>query len=370
MIQFLARTSSTVLLAGAVSGQALYGIGNGLDDGSSNLFRIENLTTFPSVVDIGETGFIISDIAIHPRTGHLYGLVFPDNGPSELCRIDPATGFVLVIGSNGVRLNALEFTDLGFLYGWGSDDTDLYLLETVTGGAFPTGIDMQAFSGGDLAYCAADGFMYGTTGTALVRTDLLPGPATVQGNHGQINMFGLEVDENGVLFGFEGSLLFDFAQVHLINKASGAATRVGILSGGRDIGLFGVAFACENSAESSTALRNGSGVNPQAFTVNSPPVINSSWSTSVDLVTSGALASIVVVALGGPTSGTMMTGDITGELLCLPPFVRFDVAFGEHELFIRGDCNLLGRTFACQAATVFPGNFTLTNAIDVQVGFY
>lgn len=364
--------AATLLIAGASSAQTLYAIGNGQNDAHSDLYRIDQHDSTPMAIAVGCTDVLIGDIAIHPDTGLLYGLQFVSGG-TALVQIDPENAAVVaLIGENMNSLNALEFADDGELYAWGLNDHFLHTIDLDTGLATSTGIDMQANSGGDLAFCRTDGFLYGTTGEELIRVDLGASSAVIVGSHVNGSMiFGLEADASGNLFGFEGDDADDTAIVYDIDKATGITTLVGTIAGADDIGLFGVSFACDGAAQVVTSLRNGTGVNPVGLTELVAPTIGHSWDFAVDIATPGAIASIVIVGTGGPTNGFVFTsGLVAGELLCLPPFVRIDVAFGTHSIPLRSDCNLLGANVCAQGATFSPGVIQLNNAIDATVGYF
>jgi len=128
---------------------------------------------------------------------------------------------------------------------------------------------------------------------------------------------------------------------------------------------------CAAEAAAGSTARNGGGGNPLGFVEVVPAVVGSTWDTLVDVATPGALASLVVVAKGGPTSGILLSGPLHGELLCLPPFLPADVAAGAHSIPIPDDCSLVGRTLSTQAATVAPGgSIALNNALDVTLGSF
>lgn len=125
-------------------------------------------------------------------------------------------------------------------------------------------------------------------------------------------------------------------------------------------------------AEGFTTIRNGSGVNPATFVQLTPPQLGSNWDTTIDIVTPGAVASFIQFAMGGPTQGTFLSGLIHGELLGLPDFppsLTF-VAAGSHRIRFSEDFTLVGLTFTTLGGTFAPGNFQLTNALDITLGTF
>ena len=116
----------------------------------------------------------------------------------------------------------------------------------------------------------------------------------------------------------------------------------------------------------STATRNGSGANPATCQALNVPQLGQTWDVTVDIVTPGALFSVLGFFFGGTTPG-VATG--LGELLCLPPFLKSNSATGTHSVPIPNDCSFLGLSICTQALTVAPGPvFQFTNAIDIVIG--
>ena len=116
-------------------------------------------------------------------------------------------------------------------------------------------------------------------------------------------------------------------------------------------------------------VRNGLGVNPVSFASVNPPVIGTSWNSTIDIVTPGATASMVGVALGGPWSGVVLSGSISGEILIqLAPEPVVDLAAGAHTLPVPPTCGLIGVSLSTQGLTFAPGDIRLVNALDLVFG--
>jgi len=115
-----------------------------------------------------------------------------------------------------------------------------------------------------------------------------------------------------------------------------------------------------------SVFRNGGGTNPASFKESNQSAIGGTWDTTIDIATPGALASIVAVSSGGPTMGSILSGVVSGELLCLPSY-SLDIAAGTHSIAIPNDNNLVGTTVCCQGATFLPGATQLTNALDLTL---
>jgi len=95
----------------------MYGVGTGINDNSSNLYRINNFSTAPAAVNIGESGAVLTDVAVHPTTG----VIFASDG-LQLFTLNPTTGARTLIGLHLTLdvITALEFNAQGQLFGWGA----------------------------------------------------------------------------------------------------------------------------------------------------------------------------------------------------------------------------------------------------------
>ena len=90
---------------GSVQLPDLYAVSTGIDNGSSNLYRIDDYTGSAVAVDIGETGVILTDLAIHPVQG-AYGI-----SHDKLYTIDLTTGEATEVGNLNVGpQNSLDFS--------------------------------------------------------------------------------------------------------------------------------------------------------------------------------------------------------------------------------------------------------------------
>jgi hypothetical protein len=116
-------------------------------------------------------------------------------------------------------------------------------------------------------------------------------------------------------------------------------------------------------------VRNGSGANPLGFVELSPPIAGKSWVTAADLGASGAMRSLLTVGLGGASSGPLLSGELQGELLALPPYL-FDWGTGSHSIAIPSDATLIGIALSTQASRVGSTAVTLMNAIDITIGTF
>jgi hypothetical protein len=221
----------------AAPAQILYAVGSGVGNGSSSLYEIANYGSAPKAVDIGNTGVLLTDIAINPKTGAAYAISF-----SDLYSINLSTGKVTDIGSLGdYGMNALTFSSNGTLYAMSSDTSYLYTVNVNTGYATPL-FDTGYISSGDIAI-SSSGAMYLTTANDdLVKINVSAETATDVGSMGVPNLFGLVIDASGNMYAAEGSNEGPAAVMYKINMATGAATEIGTIAGASNLGLDGLSF--------------------------------------------------------------------------------------------------------------------------------
>jgi len=129
-----------------------------------------------------------------------------------------------------------------------------------------------------------------------------------------------------------------------------------------NIGLDNITMHAAGTA----TVRNGSGINPLGFTQTVACELGATWTTMVDLVTPGAIRSILSVGIGGPTSGVFFP--IAGEALILPPYLTF-IRKGMTKLNVPMDPGLLGVCIYAQGSAILPdGTILFNNALDVVIG--
>jgi hypothetical protein len=195
-------TPPTTYRAYAVTSSALYSL---VLSGPGNDEKRAALNTTSSITDLAWDGT------------NLYAVTF-----SSLIRIDTATGAVTTVGSLGAGgINALTADSKGDLYGASTGGT-LYKINKATGASAVVG-PLGFGSSGDLAF-TADGALYATvkqntfTTDALARVDVATGKATIIGDTGYADVYGLNV-QGGVMYALtvKGQLL-------TLNPASARAT--------------------------------------------------------------------------------------------------------------------------------------------------
>lgn len=226
-------------LAASASAQSatLYAIGNGVVDGSSNLYKILNYATSPLAYNLGETGVKLLDIAINPVDGKAFGI----SGNGNLYTINLANAQVTRVGNCGVsNLNALDFDANGSLFAWGSGPTNLYRLNTATAAATLIG-NVGFPAGGDLTFDCA-GNMYGASGTQFLRISSTNGAATVVGSTGISGFFGMDIGPDGKLYAAKGAENSGAVAIYTIEISSGTPTFIANVAGVGAYGIYGLAF--------------------------------------------------------------------------------------------------------------------------------
>ncbi len=209
-------------------------------------------------------------------------------------------------------------------------------------------------------FCSPDGAVYiahmNADGTLKSRTELSEDSGALPTNIAWEHFFGGAVASLGDIDG-DGR-----AEI-----AVGSPNSPG---GGTNRGQVFVLRDCE-SVVASSSVRNGSGSNPLGFAEVSPAIMNTAWTTTVDVSAPGTIGSTVSVG-SGPLAGFFLTGPITGELLILPPILFVDVQLGaDHAIPIPVDCSLAGATLSAQALRIDSGpplGFVANNAIDFTIG--
>ncbi|MHB8954831.1 MAG: putative Ig domain-containing protein [Pirellulaceae bacterium] len=231
------RTAWMPTTVGAVTVPGpLYAIGNGVDDNSSNLYRIDNYATVPEAINRGETGRILLDLAVDPITGLAYA-----TDSTRLIVVDLETGATTVVGEMGVNSqNALAFTPDGTLYSWGHLDSHLYRVNLHTGVATAV-LDTGFYSGGDLAY-GGGSTLFGTTGSELIEIDIASRTSALVGAHHVDAIFGLDIDKSGTMYGSGGSDIDGRSILYRIDRTSGVASLVGTIDGATSFGNYGLSF--------------------------------------------------------------------------------------------------------------------------------
>jgi DNA-binding beta-propeller fold protein YncE len=196
-------------------------------------------------VHVGVTG-----LAVHPRTGVLYGITAgqsPSIRPS-LIVIDPRTAEAQLVGPLGHAASDINFDSNAQLYAWLTDVNQLATVDLARGAATPVGMshDMMGPSGGGLAIDNRGVALIATTtavGT-LDTVDLASGARTVgpvlSGAPYLSGIHSLTFSPTGTLYGVNTNLAAPAKTALVtIDRVSGVVSLVGALPEDSD----GLAFS-------------------------------------------------------------------------------------------------------------------------------
>ncbi len=184
----------TTTAGSATAAQVLW-----IDDDQGRLGTVDVGTGAVTVV--GNMGVVMTDIAF-AADGTLYGTTF-----TGLYKINTTTAATTFIGSTGLSGgNALVFGTDGTLYTAAYDTSNLYKLNSSTGAATNLG-GVGASSAGDLAFNGGNLYMTSTDNN-LVKINLSPVGGTNVGSLGFSSAFGLATAANGVLYGVSGTSIY------------------------------------------------------------------------------------------------------------------------------------------------------------------
>ena len=154
---------------------------------------------------------------------------------------------------------------------------------------------------------------------------------------------------------------FDTGAVWLLSLETGPNFNLGDFSGNSPRG-----------AAAGLQLRNGSGVNPVIFTSMELPLIGQDWNATVD---TSALGGAGLTQAGFFAAGLPGVLTAFGELLvdpsggALASTTVFSFGSAIHTLPIPADPSIAGTSLASQVVAIFGTTRTLTNALDLTLGF-
>jgi sugar lactone lactonase YvrE len=216
----------------------LYAVGSGVGAGTSSLYKIAEYSTTPTAVEIGNTGVLLTDLAIDPRNDAAYAISF-----RNLYAINLTTGKATEIGPLGFPgMNALTFSPTGTLYAMSTYSPELYTVNLTTGAAtiaFDTGYVPQGALGFDKS-----GVLYLTAeGNHLVQINVRAQTAKDVGRTGVPRLFGLTIDSDGTIYSGQGSNEGPTAVIYRLSPTTGHATRIGTIANASKLGLDGLSFA-------------------------------------------------------------------------------------------------------------------------------
>ncbi len=277
----------------------LYAIGSGVGNGSSVLYEIANYATAPTAVSIGDSGVLLTDLAIDPKNDAAYAISF-----KNLYSINLTSGAATEIGPLGASgMNALAFSSGGTLYAMSAETADLYTVNLNTGAASVV-FDTGYISAGDIAF-SKSGELYLTTANDLVEIDVAADTAMVVGPTGASRLFGLAVDSNGNIYAGQGSNQRSTAVMYQLNNTTGQAGQIGTIKGASKLGLDGLSFAAPTP---SLSIGNATVHAVQGTTVSAVFTVSLAPSSSGTVTVKYATANGTAAA---PSDYTATSGTLT-----------------------------------------------------------
>jgi len=194
------------------------------------------LTTVGPLDDAAGNNYGIGALKYHPITDIFYGATTTSSptDPNYLVIVDPATALVIPIGPFGV--GAL-LTDIaidpmtGIMYGVSGNNQKFYTVNTTTGLATQAGSTLLGFQNGGGLAADSTGALFGVDNFSFYSYNKTNGNATLIGATGLGNLVkAADFDSNNVFYGLEGGGGVDNLHLRWLDTCdvtTGACTRVG-----------------------------------------------------------------------------------------------------------------------------------------------
>jgi len=194
------------------------------------------LTTVGPLHDAAGNSYGITGLKYHPATGIFYGATghqSPTN-PNYLVIVDPATALVTPIGAFGALLTDIAIDPrTGIMFGLSEFDQNFYTINTSTGQAVQTGsTGIGVVNQGGLAVDSS-GALFGVTNFSFYRFNKTTGMATLIGPTVLANLVrAADFNPSNVLYGLEGGGGIDNNHLRWLDTfdiTTGSGTRVGLI---------------------------------------------------------------------------------------------------------------------------------------------
>ena len=192
------------------------------------------LTTVGPLHDAAGNNYGMGGLKYHPITGIFYGATAgqsPTN-PSYLVIVDPATALVTPIGPFGAVLTDIAIDPTtGIMYGVSGFNQKFYTINTTTGQAVQTGSTGLGYQNGGGLAADRTGALFGIDNFSFYGYDETTGLATLSGPTGLPNLGrAADFNPNNVLYGLEGGGGIDNNHLRWLDTfdvVTGMGTRVG-----------------------------------------------------------------------------------------------------------------------------------------------
>ena len=238
--QELANPDVDDISAGAVAGRrAVLYAARGTFGVEGVLYTLDSatgavLTTVGPLQDAAGNNYGMTGLKYHPITGIFYGATAgqsPTN-PSYLVIVDPATALVTPIGPFGWILTDIAIDPrTGIMYGISGFNEKFYTINTATGEAVQTGSTRIGFAAGGGFAADRTGALFGFSFFSCYSFNKTDGLATLIGLTGLRNLVkAADFNPSNVLYGLEGGGGSDNNHLRWLvtfNVITGLGTRVG-----------------------------------------------------------------------------------------------------------------------------------------------
>jgi hypothetical protein len=194
------------------------------------------LTTVGLLNDANGNNYPMAGLKYHPTTGIFYGATANALvNPNSLVIVDPATALVTVIGPFGQVLTDIAIDPTtGIMYGISGFNQKFFTINTTTGEAVQTGSTGIGFANGGGFAADRTGALFGISNFSFYSFDKVTGMATLIGPTGLGNLVkAADFSPNSnVFYGLEGGGGIDNTHLRWLDTCdvtTGNCTRVGLI---------------------------------------------------------------------------------------------------------------------------------------------
>ena len=195
------------------------------------------LTTVGPLHDAAGNFYGMTALKYHPATGIFYGVTSgqsPTN-PSYLVIVDPATALVTPIGPNGQVLTDIAIDPTtGIMYGISGFNEKFFTINTATGQAVQTGSTGIGFANGGGFAADRTGALFGVSNFSFYSFNKTTGMATLIGATLLGNLVkAADVSPTNVFYGLEGGGGIDNTHLRWLvtfDVTTGLGTRLGLIT--------------------------------------------------------------------------------------------------------------------------------------------
>ena len=199
------------------------------------------LTTVGPLNDAAGNNYGMGGLRYHPITGIFYGATATSSptNPNYLVIVDPATALVTPIGPFGVGALLTDIAidpTTGIMYGVSGNNQKFYTINTATGQAVQTGSTLLGYQNGGGLAADRTGALFGIDNFFFYSYDKTTGMATLIGPTVLANLVrAADFNPSNVLYGLEGGGGIDNLHLRFLvtfDVTTGLGTRLGQITVG------------------------------------------------------------------------------------------------------------------------------------------